>query len=54
VLPDGVDPQAVNARFENGVLEVSVPKPTPKQPHRVSIAAASEVDAAAGGELAAA
>jgi HSP20 family protein len=37
-LPDGVDPEQVEARFENGVLEVRVPKPAQKQPHRVSIA----------------
>ncbi len=37
LLPDGVDPKAVHARYENGVLEVSVPKPEQPQPHRVSI-----------------
>lgn len=36
-LPDGVDPEAVEARFEHGVLEVRVPKPAEKKPHRVAI-----------------
>src|SRR5262245_35497357 len=26
-LPEGVDPEAISASFENGVLEVSIPKP---------------------------
>jgi HSP20 family protein len=37
-LPEGVDPEQIEARFENGVLEVRIPKPAQKQPHRVSIA----------------
>jgi len=37
-LPDGVDPEQVEARFEHGVLEVSIPKPVQAKPHRVSIA----------------
>jgi len=37
VLPDGVDPQQVRARIEHGVLEVSVPKPQERAPHRVAI-----------------
>ena len=36
-LPEGVDADAVAARFENGVLEVSVPKPEQRKPRRVSI-----------------
>jgi HSP20 family protein len=37
-LPEGVDPEQVEARFEHGVLEVRIPKPAARQPHRVSIA----------------
>ena len=36
-LPDGVDPDAVTASFENGVLEVRVPKPEQHRPRRVEI-----------------
>jgi HSP20 family protein len=36
-LPDGVEPDAVKAKFENGVLEVRVPKPEERKPHRVAI-----------------
>jgi HSP20 family protein len=36
-LPDGVDPDAVQARFDRGVLEVRVPKPEQRKPQRVTI-----------------
>jgi HSP20 family protein len=36
-LPDGVDPDGISARFENGVLEVSIPKPEERKPRRVEI-----------------
>jgi HSP20 family protein len=36
-LPDGIDPESVEARFENGVLEVRVPKPEQRKPQRVAI-----------------
>jgi HSP20 family protein len=36
-LPDGVDADAISARFENGVLEVSIPKPEERKPRRVEI-----------------
>jgi HSP20 family protein len=36
-LPDGVDPQSIEASFENGVLEVAIPKPEARKPHRVAI-----------------
>jgi HSP20 family protein len=36
-LPEGVDPSAIKASFEKGVLEVRIPKPEEKKPHRVSI-----------------
>jgi HSP20 family protein len=36
-LPDGIDPEQVKARFDNGVLEVRIPKPEERKPHRVAI-----------------
>jgi HSP20 family protein len=36
-LPEGVDAEAVQASFANGVLEVRVPKPEQRKPRRVSI-----------------
>ena len=37
-LPDGIDADAVAAAFDNGVLEVRIPKPAQAQPRRVQIA----------------
>jgi HSP20 family protein len=36
-LPQGVDADSVEARFDNGVLEVSIPKPEERKPKRVQI-----------------
>ena len=36
-LPKGVDPEAVTARFDRGVLEVRVPKPAERKPRRITI-----------------
>jgi HSP20 family protein len=36
-LPDGVEPDKVEANFDNGVLEVRIPKPEETQPTRVQI-----------------
>jgi HSP20 family protein len=36
-MPDGVDPDAISARFERGVLEVRIPKPAERKPRRVEI-----------------
>jgi HSP20 family protein len=36
-LPEGVDPEAINATFENGVLEVTVPKPEQHTARKVQI-----------------
>lgn len=38
-LPRGVDPDAVQANFERGVLEVQIPKPEQSRPRRVDIKA---------------
>jgi HSP20 family protein len=40
-LPKGVDADAVKASFDNGVLEVQVPKPAETQPKLVEIATAA-------------
>jgi HSP20 family protein len=37
-LPEGVNPEAVQATFDRGVLEVKIPKPESRKPHRVQIA----------------
>lgn len=36
-LPRGVDAESVAARFDDGVLEVHIPKPEERKPHRVRI-----------------
>ena len=36
-LPQGVEPGKVAAKFENGVLEVEIPKPAEAKPTRVQI-----------------
>src|SRR5436309_13491537 len=53
-LPEGIDPEKVQASFEHGVLEVRIPKPGQRKPRKVTISAgggapktieASETDA---------
>ena len=36
-LPDHVDADAISASFDNGVLEVHVPKPEERKPRRIQI-----------------
>ena len=36
-LPEGVDAEAINATFDKGVLEITVPKPEAAKPHKVQI-----------------
>ncbi len=36
-LPDGVEPEAVQAHFDRGVLEIRIPKPEQKKPRQVQI-----------------
>ena len=36
-LPEGINPEAVQASFENGVLEVRIPKPEERKPRKISI-----------------
>jgi len=40
-LPRGVEPDSVAADFSDGVLEVRIPKPAERKPHRVEIGAGS-------------
>lgn len=44
-LPQGVDPQSITARFEHGVLELRVPHPPERKPHRIQV-----TGGAAGGQ----
>lgn len=37
-LPDGIDADRVAAGFDRGVLEVRIPKPAERKPHKVEIA----------------
>jgi HSP20 family protein len=57
-LPEGVDAEAVEAHFENGVLEVRIPKPEQRKPQRVAINVGGErqpktIDGAESGQDAA-
>jgi HSP20 family protein len=36
-LPEGVDADKIRASFDNGVLEVTIPKPEKTQPRRIEI-----------------
>lgn len=47
-LPEGVDPSAIDASFDAGVLELRVPKPVEAKPHRVAIANGSRRTVEAG------
>ena len=51
-LPEGVDPDAVTATFDKGVLEVRIPKPEQRKPKKVSIQvgdAPTTIESEAGG-----
>ncbi len=39
-LPEGIDPEAVKATFDNGVLTVRIPKPAQAKPRKVKIGVA--------------
>ena len=43
-LPDGVDPDGVQAQFDRGVLEIRIPKPEQKKPKTVQIALGANPD----------
>jgi HSP20 family protein len=44
-LPDGIDAEQVKANFDKGVLEVRIPKPAERKPHRVQIGATVDGEA---------
>jgi HSP20 family protein len=43
-LPEGVDPDGVQAHFDRGVLEIRVPKPEQKKPRSVQITLGANPD----------
>ena len=49
-LPEGVDPEAVSATFDKGVLEVRIPKPEQRKPRRVAIQVGDKPAAIEGDE----
>jgi HSP20 family protein len=49
-LPKGIDADAVTASFENGVLEIRVPKPEERKPRRISIAVGEQPATIEGSE----
>ncbi len=51
-LPEGIDPEAVTASFDNGVLEVRIPKPEERKPRRVAIQVGERPAAIEGDEVA--
>src|SRR3954466_10316770 len=38
-LPDGIDPDRIQASFSHGVLDVRIPKPEERRPRRIAISA---------------
>ncbi len=44
-LPEGVDPDGVKAKFDRGVLEITIPKPEQKKPRQVRISVSHADDA---------
>jgi HSP20 family protein len=51
-LPEGINPDAVQASFENGVLEVRIPKPEERKPRKVAIQVGERPAAIEGSESA--
>jgi HSP20 family protein len=43
-LPAGVQEDAIQARYENGVLEIRVPKPEEQKPKRIEIGSAGAIE----------
>jgi HSP20 family protein len=51
-LPEGVDPDAVKASFDRGVLEIRIPKPEERKPRKVAISVGDSPKAIEGSESA--
>jgi HSP20 family protein len=49
-LPKGTDADAVTASFDNGVLEIHIPKPEQRKPRRIEIAVGEQPAAIEGSE----
>lgn len=49
-LPEGIDADAISASFDNGVLEVRIPKPEQRKPRRVAIDVGSRPKTIEGSE----
>ncbi len=47
-LPEGIDPESIEASFKNGVLEVKIPKPEQRKPRRVTINTGGDANAGSG------
>jgi HSP20 family protein len=43
-VPDGIDAEGITADFNEGVLEVRIPKPAERKPHRIAIGAGADAD----------
>jgi HSP20 family protein len=53
-LPEGVNADAIQASFSNGVLEVRIPKPEQHKPRKVQISLGGQTKTIEGSETAAA
>jgi HSP20 family protein len=51
-LPDGVDADGIQANFNNGVLEVRIPKPEQQKPRKVQISLGGQAKTIEGSESA--
>ena len=51
-LPEVIDPEGIAATFDKGVLEVRIPKPEERKPHRVAIKVGDQAPAIEGSETA--
>jgi HSP20 family protein len=49
-LPEGVNPEAIEASFDRGVLEVRIPKPEERKPRKVAISVGGDRKAIEGTE----
>jgi HSP20 family protein len=47
-LPDGTDPDAIAASFDDGVLEITIPKPAQAMPKRIEIGGSKQKAVEAG------